>query len=106
MVVISICRHSLTRKLNLANRIEKPMAPCVGELDSADLLSCINDQRIWHAYLHLVLDESAIRQGLDHVIRMDLAAGWWLARVLQFHRYGTVCGSYQTIRFSGNAKGV
>ena len=79
MVVISICRHSLTRKLNLANRIEKPMAPCVGELDSAHLLPRINDQRIWDSNFHLVFNQGAIRQSLDHVVGVDLSASRWLA---------------------------
>jgi hypothetical protein len=79
MVVISICCQACPRDFDLVDRLEKPLAPFVGKHHFPYLLSRINDKRVWDTSFHLVFNQSAIRQSLDHVVGVDLSASRWLA---------------------------
>src|ERR1700739_3374128 len=76
VLVVSICCQARTRELDLADSFKKPLAPFVGEHHSPYLLSRINDKRIWDTNFHLVFNQSAIRQSLDHMVGVDLSASW------------------------------
>ena len=76
MIVVSVCRHARTRMFHFADRLEKPLTSLLRELDFPNLLSGIDDERIWNANSHLIFDEGTIGESLDHVIGVDSAAGW------------------------------
>lgn len=82
------------------------MTPRLGELDFPDLLSGINDERIWNANFHPVFDKSAICEGLDRVVGVDAFTRRWPARILQLHGHSAICGSHQAVWFAGDAQSV
>jgi hypothetical protein len=106
VVVIPVCCQTRTRNLDRLDHLEKPLTPLLRELDFPDLLSDIDDERIWHANFHLVLDKSAIGEGLDHVIGIDPAERRRPAGVLQLDGHGAVRGSYEAVWFAGDAQSV
>ena len=59
MIVVSVRRQSRPRSFDLVNRLEQPLALSIGELDFPDLLSGIDDERIWNANFHLLFDVPA-----------------------------------------------
>ncbi|MGC1783538.1 MAG: hypothetical protein WA708_13530, partial [Acidobacteriaceae bacterium] len=71
MIVIPVCRQTRTRNFDRLDHLEEPLTPLLRELDFPDLLSGIDDERIWHTNFHLVFDKSAIGEGPDHVIGID-----------------------------------
>ena len=71
LVVVSVRRYSRARNFHFADREQ----PLLRELNFPDLLSGIDDDRIWNADFHLVFDKSAICESLDQVIGIDSAAG-------------------------------
>ena len=60
MIVVSVRRQSRPRSFDLVNRLEQPLAPSIGELNFPDLLSGIDDERIWDTNFHPVFEKSAI----------------------------------------------
>ena len=77
--VVSICCQARTRDFDLADGLEKPLAPFVGKHHFPYLLSRLNDKRIWDTNFHLLFNQGAIRQSLDHMVGVDLSAGRWPA---------------------------
>lgn len=59
MIVVSVRLQSRPRSFELVNRLEQPLPPSIGELNFPDLLSGIDDKRIWNANFHLVFDVPA-----------------------------------------------
>ena len=106
MIVVSVRRQSRPRSFDLVNRLEQPLAPCIGELNFPDLLSGINDERIWHANFHLIFYKSAIGEGLDHMGGVDPSTRRWPAAILQLHGHDAVRGSHQAVWFAGDAQSI
>jgi len=79
VLVVSICRQARTRDFDFVDGLEKPLAPFVGKRHFPYLLSGINDKRVWDTSFHLVFNQGAIRQSLDHVLGVDPSMGRWLA---------------------------
>ena len=79
MLVVSICCQSRTRDFEFADGFKKPPAPFVGKHHFSYLLSRINDKRIRDTNFHLVFNQGAIRQSLDHMVGVYLSASRWLA---------------------------
>ena len=106
MIVVSVRRQSRPRSFDLVNRLEQPLAPSIGELDFPDLLSGIDDERIWNANFHLLFDKSAIGESLNQVIGIDPAARRRSAGVLQLHGHGSVRGPHQAVWLAGDAQSI
>lgn len=72
VLVISICCQVRPCDFDLADGFKKPPTPLVGIRHFPYLLPCINDKCIWDTNFHLVFNQGAIRQSLDHmVVRSD-----------------------------------
>ena len=96
--MVSVRRQSRTLKFHFVDRPEKPLTPFLRELDFPDLLPGVEDKRAGQANFHLVFDESAICESLDHVVGVKSTAGRRPARVLQLHGHSAVRGSHQAIQ--------
>ena len=79
MLVVSISCQACTRDFDLVDNLEKPLAPLIGKHHFPYLLSRVNDKRIWDTNFHLVFNQSAIRQSLDHMVGVDSSASRWPA---------------------------
>ena len=79
MLVISIGCQTRPRDFDLVDDLKKPPAPFVGKRYFSYLLSRMDDKRVWDTNFHLVFNQSAIRQSLDHMVGVDLSASRWLA---------------------------
>ena len=82
MIVVTIRNLTLASKLKQANRVEQPPLPLLGELYPPHLLPGVDHECMGSRSLHLVLNQGAVSQRLDHVVRIDLSTGGRLARVL------------------------
>ena len=54
--------------------VEQPLSTPLGELKPPNLLADIDHECIGRGDLHLVLNQGAVHQGLDHVARMSKAS--------------------------------
>ena len=94
MIVVSARRQTRTRNFDRMDRLKKPLAPFLRKLDFSDLLSGVDDERIWHAKFHLVFDKGAICESLNQVIGIDSAAAGGLLEF--FNSPGTVPSAART----------
>ena len=61
---------------NLSNDLVQPEAVGLVVFDTTHLFARIDDKSVGHSDLHLVLDEGAIREILDHVVRVHSTLCW------------------------------
>ena len=106
MFVISMDPPPFARTLELANGVEEPLAARFGEVDSPHLLAGVDDQCIRSGDVHLLLNQRAVSQGLNHVAGINSAAGGRVVGLLQLDGHDTFSRADQAIRLSRNAQCV
>ncbi len=79
VLVVSICCQARTRHFDFVDGLEKPLPPFFGKRHSSYLLPGIDDKRVWDTNTHLVFNQSAIGQSLNHMVGVDSSTSRWFA---------------------------